>query len=86
MYSKSPADHIPYLIDFIIDAIQSSRQWKTERDAGELTTDCLTTMIPEDVNADISITLWVGQRAGLELLDVLKLQPTWSSLLGHLAL
>ncbi|QKX57717.1 uncharacterized protein TRUGW13939_04836 [Talaromyces rugulosus] len=86
MYSKSPADHIPYLRDLIIDAVQTSRQWKTEREAGELTTDCLTTMIPEDVNEDISITLWVGQSAGLALLDVLKLQPTWSSLLGHLAL
>lgn len=86
MYSKSPADHIPKLRDLIIDAVQTSRQWKTEREAGELTTDCLTTMIPKDINEDISITLWVGQSAGLALLDVLKLQPTWSSLLGHLAL
>jgi hypothetical protein len=84
MFSKAPIDRVPRLSKILFLAIQSSRHWKAEREAGELATNCLTTMIPEDQNEDISITLWVGQRAGLQIRDLLELQPTWSSLFGHL--
>lgn len=86
MFSKAPTSQIPRLSSLILDAIQSSHQWKMESKRGEPTTDCLTIMIPEDPTQDISITLWVGQRAGLHMRDMLKLQPTWSSLPGHLSL
>lgn len=86
MFSKAPVGLIPLLSDLIPNAVQTSHLWRTERAAGEPRTDCLTTMIPRDENEDISITLWVGQQAGMELLNVLRLQPTWSSSLGHLSL
>ena len=84
-YSKASVDLIPQLGGLMYQAIENSQQWKMERAAGEETTDCFTTIIPEDTNADISITLLVGQRAGMQFLEKLKLKPTWSSLLGHLA-
>jgi len=83
MFSGAPTSHIPLLSTLIPDAIQSSRLWITERQAGEPRTECLTAMIPRDENADISITLWVGQQAGVQLLDSLNLQPMWSSSHGH---
>lgn len=61
MFSKAPVSLIPLLSDLIPSAVQSSRQWKEEREAGEPTTDCLTTMIPENENEDISITLWLDR-------------------------
>lgn len=85
MFSRAPVRRIPLIKEHISNAIQTSRLWRTERVALEPTTECLTTMIPEDENADISITMWVGQEAGIELLKVLELQPTWSSSLGHLS-
>lgn len=84
MWSKASVDLIPQLGNVMQNAIESSHQWKMERAAGEETTDCLMTIVPEDRNADISINLRVGQRSGLHLLNLLKLRPMWSSLLGHL--
>ena len=86
MWSKAPIDLIAQLGDFLKNAIESSHQWKMERAAGETTTDCFVTIVPEDENADISINLRVGQRPGLQLLTLWKLRPLWSSLLGHLPL
>ncbi|KAJ5830858.1 uncharacterized protein N7525_009111 [Penicillium rubens] len=83
-YSEASVDLVPQLGELMYKAIETSQQWKMERAAGEETTDCFTTIIPEDTNADISITLLVGQRAGMQFLEKLKLKPTWSSLLGHL--
>jgi hypothetical protein len=83
-YSKASVNLIPQLGPLIYKAIENSQQWKMERAAGEETTDCFATIIPENTNADISITLLVGQRAGMQFLEKLKLKPTWSSLLGHL--
>jgi hypothetical protein len=37
-------------------AIETSQQWKMERAAGEETTDCFTTIIPEDTNALVMMT------------------------------
>lgn len=85
MFSNAPIERVPLLSNLVLNAIQSSRHWEDEREIGEPTTNCVTTMIPENESEDISITLWVGQRAGLQLLEVMKLQPTWSSLLGHLS-
>ncbi|KZF22637.1 hypothetical protein L228DRAFT_260795 [Xylona heveae TC161] len=84
MWSKAPVGLIPQLGDVMQQAIESSLQWKMERAAGDETTDCFVTIVPEDKNADMSINLRVGQRFGLQLLNLLKLRPMWSSLLGHL--
>ncbi|KAI9036305.1 uncharacterized protein KD926_002068 [Aspergillus affinis] len=62
-YSKASVDLVPQLGELMYQAIENSQQWKMERAAGEGTTDCFATIIPEDTNADISITLLVGQRA-----------------------
>uniref|UniRef100_A0A093UXX3 Uncharacterized protein n=1 Tax=Talaromyces marneffei PM1 TaxID=1077442 RepID=A0A093UXX3_TALMA len=85
MFSRAPVHRIPLIKDHIPNAMQTSQLWRTERVGLEPTTNCLTMMIPQDENADISITMWVGQQAGMELLKVLELQPTWSSSLGHLS-
>ena len=79
-------DIIPQLGELMQNAIRNSQQWQMERVAGETTTDCVTTIIPEDKNADISITLLVGRRAGMQSLKVLKQKLVWSSVLGHLEL
>lgn len=86
MWSHAPVDLIPQLGDLVTNAIKGSHQWKMEREAGDKTTDCFVTIIPEDKNADISITMRVGQRLGLQLLTLLQLRPMWSSSLGHLPL
>jgi hypothetical protein len=83
MFSKAPIDHIPFLGSPLYQAIQSSNQWQIESSRGEPTTECLTALIPEGQN-DISITLWVGRRAGLQMLDMFKLLPTWSAPPTHL--
>lgn len=85
MFSKAPTDQIPLLGNLVSDAVQTSHHWEMERTLGEETTDCLTTMIPQDQNQDISITLWVGREAGLQLNNIFNLRPTWSSSLGHLS-
>ncbi len=79
MFSKAPTDRIPLLGKLLSDAVQTSYQWKMERELAEQTTDCLTTMIPKDQNQDISITLWIGQETGDQMIDAFKLRPTWSS-------
>lgn len=86
MFSKAPISQIPLLGPALSDAVQTSGHWKMERRLGEITTDCLTTMIPEDRNQDISITLWVGPERGLQLKDIFNLQKTWSSSRHHLSL
>lgn len=82
MYSKARADEISLLIELLPDAIRSGRQWKIERGLGELTTDCITTLVPKGL-ADMSITLWVGQEAGIRINNKLRLVPTWTSLPSH---
>lgn len=83
MFSKAPTSQIPLLSNLLPDAIQNSRQWKKERELGESTTDCLTAMIPEDPDQDISITLWVGRVEGLQMNEMIMLQRTWSALHSH---
>jgi len=56
MFSKAPTNQILLLGNIVSDAVQTSHHWEMERTLGEETTDCLTTMIPEDQNQDVSIT------------------------------
>lgn len=65
MFSKAPTKQIPLLGNLVPDAVQTSHHWEMERTLEEETTDCLTTIVPQDQNQDISITLWVGREAGL---------------------
>lgn len=85
MFSKTSISQISLLGNLLPDAVQTSHHWEMERTLGEKTTDCLTTMIPQDRNQDIFITLWVGLEAGLRLNDIFNLRPTWSSSHGHLS-
>ena len=79
MFSNAPIDRIHLLVNILLDAMQNSRQWKIERERGEPTTECLTTMFPEDPDQDISITLWVGRKEGLNMNELIMLQRTWSA-------
>jgi hypothetical protein len=67
--SEAPTSQIPLLGDLLFDAVQSSHQWKWERNlGGRAITDCLNALVPENRNQDISITLLVGHEKGLELI------------------
>lgn len=67
-------------------AVKQSNLWKGERLRNETATDCLTTIIPEGENEDITINLWVGRDDGLALLSALRMERTWSSLSSHQSL
>ena len=79
MFSKAPINLIQLLGDLLSNAVRSSYHWKMERSLGEPTTDCLTTMIPEDTTQDSAITLWIGPETRYHVIKALNLQPTWSS-------
>ncbi|KAH1297215.1 hypothetical protein KXW28_009155 [Aspergillus fumigatus] len=83
MYSKAPTERVALLGDLLSEAVQSSRQWQMERSLEETTTDCITTLVPKNPSQDISITLWVGQEAGLRMNDVFRLVPKWTSSPSH---
>jgi len=79
MYSKAPVDEISLACSLLPYAIENSSQWKRERALGEATTDCITIMIPESPGQDISITIWVGRKQGLDLNERLNFERTWES-------
>ncbi|KAJ5238283.1 hypothetical protein N7468_002902 [Penicillium chermesinum] len=74
--SSMPSGKLPNLIKRLPWAIESSEQWKWERrifaerlgSSDADTTDCLNFFVPKDRSQDISITLVVGRRAGLDLI------------------
>jgi hypothetical protein len=66
--SEAPTSQIWLLGECLFEAVQSSHQWKWERNLGGLTTDCLNALVPEN-RQDISITLVVGHEKGVELID-----------------
>lgn len=74
--SEAPISQIPLVGDLLFDAVQSSRQWRWERDlGGKSTTDCLNALIPKNRSQDISITLTVGHEKGLDLIEKFQLVP-----------
>ncbi|PYH96030.1 hypothetical protein BO71DRAFT_190269 [Aspergillus ellipticus CBS 707.79] len=83
MFSKSPANNIGVLGALLANAIRTSNQWKMEKAMNDHTTECLNMLIPKGRHEDVSITLWVGQKEGLQLLETFQLQPTWSELPSH---
>jgi hypothetical protein len=79
IYSSAPIAQISLLPPMFSEAIQSSLHWKVERGRGIDTTECLTTLIPEDPMVDMGVTLLVGQEKGLELSNIFQLVPRWIS-------
>lgn len=71
--SEAPTSQIWLLGERLFEAVQSSHQWKWERNLGGLTTDCLNALVPEN-RQDISITLVVGHEKGVELIDKFMLR------------
>jgi hypothetical protein len=73
-----PANNLPHVIHRLPAAIKGSKQWKWERKffndnvarigEGVDRTNCLHVFVPEDQTHDVSITLLVGYKAGLELI------------------
>nr|KMM66515.1 hypothetical protein CPAG_02854 [Coccidioides posadasii RMSCC 3488] len=80
---NTPRSQISLLGDLLSDAVHISCQWDIERSLGKPMTDCPTTLIPKDPTQDISITLWVGQEAGLQINDTFNLVLKWTSLPTH---
>jgi len=74
-YSEAPISQIWLLGERLLEAVQSSHQWKWERDLGGLATDCLNALVPKNRSQDISITLVVGHEKGAELIEKFKLSP-----------
>ena len=75
-FSEAPTSQIPLVGGLLSDAVQSSRQWRWERNlGGRSTTDCLNALIPKNRSQDISITLLVGHEKGLELIEKFQLVP-----------
>ena len=75
-YSEAPANSIELLGKLLSEAVKGSRQWNWERNLRSTrTTDCLNALAPKDRSQDISITLLVGYKYGMELVDKLQLEP-----------
>jgi len=74
--SEAPISLMPLLGNPLFDAVAASNQWIWERKVGGPTTDCMNAMAPEDRSQDISITLSVGYRKGLEVIDKFQLATT----------
>ncbi|KAL2359233.1 hypothetical protein RJZ56_007924 [Blastomyces dermatitidis] len=85
MFSKSPTSLIPLLGNLLTDAIHASNQWVSERRTGESTTECLSVLIPEGEEKDISITLWTGRRQAFQIIDMFRMQWTWSASPSHVS-
>lgn len=83
MFSRSPADNIGLLGTLLAHAVRTSNQWKMEKTLNDSTTECFSILIPKGKHEDVSITLWVGQKEGLQLLETFQLQPTWSEIPNH---
>ncbi|KAK5079437.1 hypothetical protein LTS08_000013 [Lithohypha guttulata] len=74
-YSEAPINQMILLSDLISDAVQSSHQWKWERDlGGKMSTDCVNALVPKSRTQDISITLLVGYEKGMKLIEELQLE------------
>ncbi|KAH8595129.1 hypothetical protein B0O99DRAFT_672318 [Bisporella sp. PMI_857] len=74
--SEAPIRLMPLLGDPLFDAVADSNQWKWERRIGGTTSDCMNALVPEDRSQDISITLSVGHKKGLEVIDTFQLATT----------
>lgn len=55
--------------------MQTSNQWKWERQLEGSTTDCLNLLSPKNRDQDISINIVVGFKAGMQLVDQFHLLP-----------
>lgn len=66
---------IPDLGETLTPAMQTSTQWKWERELGGSTIDCLNVLSPKNRKQDISITLLVGFKAGMQLVEQFQLLP-----------
>lgn len=71
--SEAPINQIWRLGERLSEAVESSHQWKWERNLGGSTTDCLNVLVPSNRH-DITITLVVGHDKGLELIDKFMLK------------
>ncbi|PVH92350.1 hypothetical protein DM02DRAFT_575900 [Periconia macrospinosa] len=74
-YSEAPIDLISDLGETLTPAMQTSNQWKWERELRGSTTDCLNVLSPKSRNQDISITIVVGFKAGMQLVEQFQLSP-----------
>ena len=86
MFSKAQTCNINQLGYMLSHAVKTSNLWKKESERNEPASDCVTTIIPEGENEDVSINLWVGRADGLALLSALSMVRTWSSSPTHQSL
>jgi hypothetical protein len=75
-YSGAPFESVSLLGDLLSTAIRSSTQWQWERQLATVrTTDCVNVLAPKNRSQDISITLLVGYKQGMQMVDALQLEP-----------
>jgi hypothetical protein len=72
-YSEAPIAAVIMLGPYLCPALQTSRQWKWERETGGLTTDCISALSPKH-RGDITLHLVVGFEEGTELIEKLQMQ------------
>ena len=76
---------ISELVSLVEKSTQLDRRFQklyptqAERELAEPNTECLTTLITKKPTQDIFITLRVGQETSDQMINIFKLQPTWSS-------
>lgn len=74
MFSSAPLDRISSFSEPFRVAIQNSHLWKSERERRELSSGCVTVMIPSDPEQDTSINILVGYDDGFRLREMFGLQ------------
>ncbi len=74
-YSEIPIDRIVLLGEvgeLLSSGLQSSQQWKWERDLGGLTTDCFNALAPKN-RRDISLSFLVGFEKGVQIIEMFQM-------------
>jgi hypothetical protein len=80
VFSKGQRGLFHNLGDLLFEAAETSNVWKAEDSIGETTTSSMTMMIPEGMNQDASISLWIGRKLAERVIREFKLSRTWSAL------
>lgn len=79
MYTNAPLKVIDQLPELFQRAIQSSRRWRTEREYGRATSDCLAALFPPDDKQDVTLSIWCSQDSAYELLNRFELKLVFTS-------
>ncbi len=74
MFSGAPLDRILAFSEPFRTAMQNSHLWISERERRELSSGCVTVMIPKKPEQDTCINILVGHDDGFRFREMLGLQ------------